>query len=114
VVPLSSTNSSYTAMPTTPDQWLAKLGFRSVQPQQLVNNISQMFGNVLGDVFAWTYFLSELTALVGVLVWLVGIIGHHPRVKQVGRHMILYSVIAFLAALLVPGLFISFYKHFHN
>jgi len=93
---------------------LKSFGFKSVNLFQLLYHATTGFGKLVEVFFAWVYFASELGVIIGALIFLFGSIGHHSGIKQAGGRTIMYSVIGFMAALLVPGLIIGAYGQFHG
>lgn len=90
------------------------LGFRPVDPFGLLNSVTQSFGVLIQQVFAWVYFLSEIAILVGVVVFLLGAIAHHNQIKRTGAHVVLYAIFGFLAAVIIPGIIVAINAHFHT
>lgn len=110
-----SNSASDTAMaPVNLNQTMKNFGFRPIDPFGLLNDVTHSFGVLIQEVFAWVYFLSEITILVGVLVYLVGAIGHHSRVKRTGAQIVLYSIVGFFAAVILPGVIVAIDSHFHG
>jgi len=95
-------------------QTLAQLGFKPVDPWGLLSHITSTFGSLIAVVFSWVYFLSEMGVLVGALVYLTGSIGSHSRIKRVGMHIVLYAILGFLAAVILPGVIVSINNSFHG
>jgi len=88
-------------------QTITQLGFAPVNPWALLNRVTSGFGHLIEVVFAWVYFLSEIGVLAGALVWLVGSIGSHARIKRTGAHITLYAIVGFLAAVILPGVVLA-------
>ena len=109
----AGTNATTAATLPNVSQTMSKLGFRPVNPFGLLNHITASFGTLIQVVFAWIYFLSEIAVLVGVIVFLVGSIGHHSRIKRTGGHIILYSILGFIAATILPGVIVAINNNLH-
>jgi hypothetical protein len=90
------------------------LGFRPIDPFHLLNSITSSFGTLIATIFSWIYFLAELGVLIGAFVWLLGAAFHHNGVKRTGAHMILYAIIGFLAAVILPGVIVAINSYFHH
>lgn len=101
----SNSTSNALALPNI-NNTMTGLGFKPVNPFGLLNSITNSFGVVIQEIFAWVYFLSEIAILIGVVVWLIGAIGHQSRVKRVGAQIIVYSILGFLAAVILPGIIV--------
>lgn len=103
-----------TISPPNLDQSIERLGFKPVDPFRLLNEITGTFGTVIQVFFAWVYFLSEIAVLAGAIVYMVGAIGHHSRIKRAGAHMVLYAILGFIAAVILPGVIVAINQHFHG
>ncbi len=90
------------------------LGFKAVDPFNLLNHVTTSFATVIEAVFAWVFFLSELAVLVGAIVFVAGAFGHSSKTKQMGAHMVLYAILGFFVAVVAPGAVMAINNGFHS
>lgn len=109
----NSVSSNTLSLPNL-NHTMAGLGFRPVDPFGLLNSVTKSFGVLIQQIFAWVYFLSEIAILLGVVVYLLGAIGHHNQIKRTGAHMVLYAIFGFCAAVILPGIIVAINTHFHT
>ncbi|MCL6441899.1 MAG: hypothetical protein K6T83_00290 [Alicyclobacillus sp.] len=96
------------------NQTMSNLGIKPVDPFALLLHVTNSFGTIIQITFSWIYFLSEVAVLVGALVFMVGAIGHHGRIKQVGTRIALYALVGFVAAIILPGVILSINNTLHG
>jgi len=109
----SNSTNNPTAIPNM-NNTMSQLGFKPVNPFGLLNDITKSFGIVIQEIFAWVYFLSEIAILIGVVIWLIGAIAHHSRIKRTGAQVILFSILGFAAAVILPGIIVVMNRQFHS
>lgn len=105
-----SSNNALT--PLNLNQTMKGLGFRPVDPFGLLAGITKSFGLVIQEVFSWVYFLAEVGVFVGLLVFIGGAIGHNARVRRTGSLIVLYAILGFFAAVILPGVIVAIDSHF--
>jgi hypothetical protein len=86
---------------------LTKFGFKPVSFFGLLNNVLGMGDKFISDMFSIVYLLSIIGGLAGAIVFVVGAMSHHNRWKGNGAKMVGFSVLGFVAAIIIPGLILS-------
>lgn len=107
-------SASTSFSPPDVNQTMLGLGFKPVNLFSLLNHITSSFGTLIQTIFAWVYFLSEVAILVGALVYMVGAIGHHSKIKRSGALIVLYAILGFIAAVLLPGVIVAVDSNLHS
>lgn len=109
-----SSPSSAALAPLNLNQTMKGLGFQPVDPFGLLANITKSFGLVIQEVFSWVYFLAEIGVFVGLIVFIGGAIAHNARVRRTGSLIVLYAILGFFAAVILPGVIVAIDSHFHT
>lgn len=93
---------------------LKQFGFKPTDMFGLLHHITASGGQLIEIMFSWVYLISVLGGLTGAMVIGVGAVFHHNRWKQNGARILLFSVIAFLVAVIAPGLILGIDQHFNH
>ncbi len=93
---------------------LGHMGFNPVNLFSLLSHVTNSFASLIQVIFDWVFFLAEIGVLIGVLVWIVGAIAHHNRIKGTGAHITAYSILGFFVAVIAPGVIVAINNGFHG